>query len=208
MRENPVQEEPEPVDPASEALAPHEPGRGPEQVAPGSEVPGSEVPWPEQPGQAAFADFVAAVAGPVRRYLHRRTDPDTAEDVLGDVFVVCWRRRAELPDDPLPWVYVVARNCLANAARAARRRDRLARRVAEVTPLPVVDPSDVDAGPGSGVLAALGRLRAADAELLRLWAWEDLAPARIAHVLGISPNAAAIRLHRARRRLREQLVDP
>jgi RNA polymerase sigma-70 factor (ECF subfamily) len=184
MRQDPVRGEPEQADPAPEALV------------------------PEDLGQAAFVDFVAAVAGPVRRYLHRRTDPDTAEDVLGDVFVVCWRRRAELPADPLPWVYVVARNCLANAARAARRRDRLARRVAEVTPLPVVDPSDVDAGPGSGVLAALGRLRAPDAELLRLWAWEDLAPARIAQVLGISPNAAAIRLHRARRRLREQLVDP
>jgi RNA polymerase sigma-70 factor (ECF subfamily) len=153
--------------------------------------------------QADFADFVAAVAAPVRRYLYRRTDPDTAEDVLGDVFVVCWRRREQIPAEPLPWTYVVARNCLANALRQARRRDRLARRIAAVDPLPVVEPPEPDAG----VLAALGRLRAADAELLRLWAWEDLGPTQLAELLGISPNAASIRLHRARQRLREVLAE-
>jgi RNA polymerase sigma-70 factor (ECF subfamily) len=44
-----------------------------------------------------------------------------------------------------------------------------------------------------------------DAELLRLWAWEQLAPGEIAGVLGITPNAASIRLHRARKRLRTAL---
>jgi RNA polymerase sigma-70 factor, ECF subfamily len=48
-------------------------------------------------------------------------------------------------------------------------------------------------------------LRADDAELRRLWAWEQLTPAEIATVLGISANAASIRLHRARERLRGQL---
>ena len=49
------------------------------------------------------------------------------------------------------------------------------------------------------------RLRTEDAELLRLWAWEQLAPGEIATVLGITANAASIRLHRAREKLREQL---
>lgn len=41
--------------------------------------------------------------------------------------------------------------------------------------------------------------------MLRLWAWEELAAAEIAQALGISTNAATIRLHRARERLRAQL---
>ena len=45
-----------------------------------------------------------------------------------------------------------------------------------------------------------------DQEVLRLWAWEQLAPREIALVLGITPNAASIRLHRATKKLREQLT--
>ena len=52
---------------------------------------------------------------------------------------------------------------------------------------------------------ALAALRDEDAELLRLWAWEQLTPAEIAEVLDITPNAASIRLHRAREKLREEL---
>jgi RNA polymerase sigma-70 factor (ECF subfamily) len=40
---------------------------------------------------------------------------------------------------------------------------------------------------------------------LRMWAWEQLAPAEIAEVLGITANAVSIRLHRAREKLREEL---
>ena len=42
-----------------------------------------------------------------------------------------------------------------------------------------------------------------------LWAWEELAPREIALVLGVTPNAVSIRLHRAKGRLRELLaVEP
>jgi RNA polymerase sigma factor (sigma-70 family) len=42
-----------------------------------------------------------------------------------------------------------------------------------------------------------------DREVLLLAAWERLSTAEIASVLGCSENAAALRLHRARRRLVE-----
>jgi RNA polymerase sigma-70 factor (ECF subfamily) len=51
------------------------------------------------------------------------------------------------------------------------------------------------------VLAALARLNDADAEVLRLDAWEQLPAVSIAAVLGIEPDAARQRLHRARRKL-------
>ncbi len=152
--------------------------------------------------QRTFDAFVREVAEPVRRYLARRTDPDTAEEAFAEVLLVCWRRVGDLPDEPLPWVYVVARNCLANAERSRRRRERLTARLRSVERHRVVpDPADA---PDHAVLhRALARLRSADAEVLRLWAWEDLTPREIATVLGVTENAAAIRLHRAKRRLRE-----
>jgi RNA polymerase sigma-70 factor (ECF subfamily) len=151
-----------------------------------------------------FEAVAPALVDPLRRYLARRTDPATADDVLAETLLVCWRRLEELPDDPLPWSYGVARNCLANAERGVRRQQRLAARIAAVDP-----PSQAAPGPDPGgdpdLDEALAALREEDAELLRLWAWEQLTPAEIAEVLGITPNAASIRLHRAREKLREQL---
>ncbi len=52
---------------------------------------------------------------------------------------------------------------------------------------------------------ALAALRPEEAELLRLWAWEQLTPAEIAVVLEITPNAASTRLPRAKRKLSDRL---
>jgi RNA polymerase sigma-70 factor (ECF subfamily) len=150
-----------------------------------------------------FEALAAEVVEPVRRFLARRTDRDTADDVLAETLLVCWRRLDEVPEPALPWVYGVARNCLANATRGDRRQYRLAARITVVDPpreaQPEPDPPD------ERVTEALAALRPEDAELLRLWAWEQLGPGEIAEVLGITPNAASIRLHRARGKFVEQL---
>ena len=148
----------------------------------------------------AFEALVADVYAPLQRYLRRRTDPVTADDVLGDVLLVMWRRADDIPADaPLAWCYGVARGCLANALRGSDRRLRLVRRIAQEPP---ATPTEDDP-----LLAeALDALPAGERELLRLWAWEQLAPAEIAVVLGITPNAASIRLHRSKQKLKDQLV--
>lgn len=148
---------------------------------------------------ARFEAVAAEVWVPLQRYLRRRTDAATADDVLGDVLLVMWRRRLDIPDDAaLPWCYGVARGCLANARRGDDRRLRLVQRIAaEPVAADAADP-DLD--------AALSRLPDRDRELLRLWAWEGLAPREIAVVLGITPNAASIRLHRAKEALRKDLT--
>ena len=154
-----------------------------------------------------FEEIAPSLIEPLRRFLARRTDPATADDVFSETLLVCWRRLDELPDEPLPWAYGVARNCLANAQRGVRRQERLAAKIAVVDP-----PPQAAAGPGAGegagdgdLAEALAALRPEEAELLRLWAWEQLSPTEIAAVLEITPNAAGIRLHRAREKLREQL---
>lgn len=160
--------------------------------------------------RARFEALAPELIDPLRRFLARRTDPATAEDALGDTLVVCWRRLDEVPaGKELPWAYGVARNCLANAERAARRQQRVAAKVAvndppvEAAPGPGDDV--VDNEPGDQVRAALAELPERDAELLRLWAWEQLGASEIAVVLDVTPNAASIRLHRAREKLRDEL---
>ena len=153
--------------------------------------------------QARFEAVMAAVYEPLQRYARRRTSPDVADDVVADALLVVWRRLDEIPADAeLPWCYRVAANCLANSRRAAGRRVRLASRVARLdAPVDVVGP-DL---PDPALHAALATLPEADQEVLRLWAWEDLAPAEIAIVLGVTANAVSIRLHRAKGRLAEAL---
>jgi RNA polymerase sigma-70 factor (ECF subfamily) len=150
------------------------------------------------------------VVEPVRRYLARRCDAATADEVLNDVLVVCWRRLDEVPVEPaesIPWAIGVARNLLANAERAQRRRDRLTAKVIALDPprLAALGPDADDGDDAIAVRDALTRLRRDDAELLRLWAWDQLESPQLATVLGISANAAAIRLHRAKRRLADEL---
>ncbi|MFE2313900.1 RNA polymerase sigma factor [Streptomyces sp. NPDC059441] len=152
------------------------------------------------------------VVEPLHRYLLRRTSADMVDDILAEAMLVLWRRIDDVPglgsapgslpdpDDVLPWCYGVARGCLANARRADGRRLRLVERLIrtqEQLPAGVADHSDLHAA-----LAALGAL---DREVVRLWAWEGLAPRQIAEATGLTSNAVSIRLHRAKKKLAEQL---
>ncbi|MXG90383.1 sigma-70 family RNA polymerase sigma factor [Nocardioides flavescens] len=150
-----------------------------------------------------FEALAAEVVEPVRRYLVRRTDPDTAEDVLADTLLVCWRRLDEVPEPSLPWVYGVAKNSLANAQRGERRQRRVTARIAVVDPPPEAT-READE-PDPRVSLALAALRKEEAELLRLWAFEQLGPSEIAQALEITPNAASIRLHRARQKFVDEM---
>jgi RNA polymerase sigma-70 factor (ECF subfamily) len=147
-----------------------------------------------------FESVVADVYAPLQRYLRRRTDHATADDVLGDVLLVLWRRADDIPRDAvLPWCYGVARGCLSNSLRGSERHLKLVRRLAAEPPCSAADDDPV-------LGEALHALSDGDRELLRLWAWEELAPREIALVLGITPNAASIRLHRATKKLKVELL--
>ena len=131
-------------------------------------------------------------------YAARRA-PGHERDIAAEVFLVAWRRRERVPDDALPWLLAIARNKLANHRRGARRRlaalVRLAREPQRAGPDPAEAP-DV-----SGLRAALARLSERDREIIALTAWDGLTASQAGAVIGVSPQAAAVRLHRARARL-------
>jgi RNA polymerase sigma-70 factor, ECF subfamily len=125
-----------------------------------------------------------------------------AEDVVAATFAVAWRRFGDKPvaEFELPWLYAIAARVLANQRRSLRRLVALRSRLREL-PAPAGDE-------GSNlpeVVAALNQLRRGDQEILRLAAWEGLTGAELAVALDCTENAAAIRLHRARRRLEDLL---
>jgi RNA polymerase sigma factor (sigma-70 family) len=145
----------------------------------------------------------------VMRYAARRTDPDTARDVVAETFLVAWRRLDTVPGraaEAEPWLYAVARRTLANADRSRRRADRVAARLAHQRPASAQVPDPADAvTERARVEQALLTLPDADQEALRLIGWEELSLASAALAMGCSRTAMAVRLHRARRRLARAL---
>jgi DNA-directed RNA polymerase specialized sigma24 family protein len=150
-----------------------------------------------------FDDLYERHQRAVLAYALRRTASlSDAEDVAAETFFIAWRRHQDSPDEPLPWLYAIARRVVANQRRAGDRRARLLQRVRSQ---PQDVPTPFPTGTEGPALVALRRLRPDDQELLRLVAWEGLGHAEIAVVLGVSVNAVTIRLHRARRRFVEAL---
>lgn len=140
----------------------------------------------------------------VAAYARRRAPTDTSDDVVASTFLVAWRRLGEVPADSLPWLLAVARNVVATQQRGSQRRGALRQRLAQADRSA---PTSAAEGSAGRVAAALGRLPENDREALTLIAWEGLRPAEAATVLGQSPAAFRVRLHRAKRRLRRELDD-
>ncbi len=151
-----------------------------------------------------FARLWRSYASNVYAYAARRTNVSDAEDVVADTFVVAWRRREEHPDHELAWLYGIARRVVGSSYRSSFRRRRLSRRVSDVVAHREADaPVSPDRRLGLDVLAGLSE---SDRETLLLCAWEGLTPDEAAFALGISPSAYRMRLARARKRLRADLL--
>ncbi len=153
-------------------------------------------------GDPWFEDLFATTHLEVANYIARRIDVrDDVSDVMADTYLIAWRKRHDSPDRELwrAWVISIARRVCANWRRANSRRQKLVEKVA------------LDAAGGENahtfdgdfdfrVHGALHRMKASDQELLTMLAWDDLSIQEMAQVLGITPEATRVRLHRAKRR--------
>ncbi len=150
---------------------------------------------------AAYAQHLRAVSA----YLYRRVERSFVEDLAADVFAIAWSKREQVaPGEELPWLYRIAANVIAN------HRRRQASAASFFASFRAVDsaPSAEDIVIADQSLAnAWKQLRPRDREVLALALLEDLPIATIALSLGISANAASIRLHRAKKVLGELLTE-
>jgi len=133
-----------------------------------------------------FRDHYAAVLA----FARRRATETAADEVAAETFAIAWRRADAIPADPLPWLLGIARRVLATQRRSNERRVRLERRLLETATESTDDQPTVETP---------------IAEAILLVAWEGLTVSQAARALGISAARFSVRLHRARRRLRNQL---
>lgn len=151
-----------------------------------------------------FAELYHRHYRPIRDFCRRRVASHLVDDAVADTFLTAWRRIDDVPqdDEALVWLYAVAYRVIGHQWRSATRYRRLEDRLRSVggRPAPAADES-IGGDEHRLVLEAAARLGDADAEVLRLTAWEQLSIADVATVLRISPNAVKQRLHRARQHL-------
>ena len=125
-----------------------------------------------------------------------------AEDLLSEVFIAALsassRVMAHDSGSALPWLYGIGLNVLHRHFRQQQPAPGVTRDLG--MDWDAVD-DRIDAWGERGRLrAALSVLTDSDRELLLLVGWEGLSQAEAATALGISPGAARVRMHRARKR--------
>jgi RNA polymerase sigma-70 factor (ECF subfamily) len=154
--------------------------------------------------EALYREHFRRVLG----YALARLEPERAKDAVAETFLVAWRRLSDVPSDPAPWLFGVARRVVAEQLRADSRRAALTERLASPgwqQPEHLADPADQVAQRDTA-LTALAGLSDRDREALTLIAWHGLTAGQAAQALGVSNLSFAVRLHRARRRLASALA--
>jgi RNA polymerase sigma-70 factor (ECF subfamily) len=163
---------------------------------------------PGQDRAESFTSLYDAVYADALRFVQRRSQPDHAEDVVAEAFMVVWRRLEELPrtrDDARAWTFGIVRNVLLNRHRAERRQRALGVRLAAHAPEASRPAEDDDVVSRVDLGKAWRLLSDVHQEALSLAVLEGLNAPNAAAVLGISPVAFRLRLSRARGALRLHL---
>ena len=139
----------------------------------------------------------------VARFLARRVPFDAVDDLCSDVFEVAWRKRHSAPKGyELAWLYKIAGNLVANWRRREATAANWLTRFAVVTYSPSAEQIAIA---DLSLAEAWSKLRTIDREILSLVVLDDLTAGQAAKLLGISANAASVRLNRARAALSKLL---
>ncbi len=159
-----------------------------------------------------FAAIFDRHATEIHRYAARRLGDGVAEDVVGETFLVAFRRRERYDQaypDARPWLYGIATNMISRHRQA---EVRFYRALARTGVDPVIESPADDviarvsaAGQRRGIAAALARLSASDRNTLLLVVWAELSYDEAASALRIPIGTVRSRLNRARRKMREAL---
>jgi RNA polymerase sigma-70 factor (ECF subfamily) len=153
---------------------------------------------------ATLPELYAHHRAGLRRYLARMIGEADAEDLLHDVF----ERAQAAAHDAEPsagWLYRIARNAALDVlrGRAVRARESVRESLRDETPSDTPDEDLARTRTRSCVLGLVDQLIPAHREIVRLTELRGLSDREAAETLRITVGSAKIRLHRARRALRE-----
>lgn len=130
---------------------------------------------------ARFSRTYEAFYGRIHAYAARRVGSGSADEIAAETFLVAWRRFAVMPEEPLPWLYGVARNVVLHHRARHARQDTA--RNALLSERFLVDDEPAE-GESDDVRAAWDGLSEHDQEVLALVAWDELPVHDAAAVLG------------------------
>ena len=161
----------------------------------------------------ALATLFDEHARELHRYLARRLDPASAEDLVAQTFLEAWQHWDRYRPDtgpPRAWLYGIATNLLRRHSRDEGRRLRAYGKAGAMPPTD--EPPDARAtaradadGQSAALATGLAALRTEERDVLLLVAWAGLTPAEVAQALELNPPTVRTRLHRARAALRKHI---
>jgi RNA polymerase sigma factor (sigma-70 family) len=166
----------------------------------------SEQPTEQAPDPAVIAALVEnhrRFLGFLQKRVGSRTD---AEEILQEAFVRGLARAGEIHDEEraVAWFYRLLRNAVVDHWRARAARDRGHEALAREAASEAADP-EVEGEICRCFEALLPTLKPEYAEMLRAVDLGGRRPVEVAAERGLTPNAAMVKLHRARRALRVRL---
>ena len=161
--------------------------------------------------QAAFTFLVNRYKEMVHAYAyHKVYDYQEAQDISQEVFIKAYRKLNQLkwPHKFRSWLYTIVSNeCKMWLRKHSRKREQEVNwedvSANELTELAVCAHSDEEMK--STVRNAMKTLPNDNQLVLSLYYMSDLSIKEVASFMGISPNNAKVKLHRARKHLGEKL---
>jgi RNA polymerase sigma factor (sigma-70 family) len=160
----------------------------------------------------AFEQLVALYQPRVSRLAFRLLGWNgDVEDVVQDVFVAALSKGKTFRGDASLWTWLTA--VTLNLCRTRLRRAALLRRLtggllrSENPQAAAADVPAVMDETSSRVRSAVAALPPRDREVIVLYYLEERPVAQISELIGITSNAVDVRLHRARRKLKDLLGD-
>ncbi|MER6158184.1 RNA polymerase sigma factor [Streptomyces sp. NPDC001868] len=160
-----------------------------------------------------FEEFYRRHVDAVMRFVARRVDdPHTAADLTAEIFLAvldsAHSYRPRLGSETA-WLYGIARNVVSSERRRVARETEHQRRISGRRLLEADDIARIEdridaESPGRRALAALARLPEGERAVMELIAVDQLTVTEAAASLGIRQVTARVRLHRARKALREE----
>jgi RNA polymerase sigma-70 factor (ECF subfamily) len=150
----------------------------------------------------AFAALHARYAAMVHAILLARLPPSDAEDQVQEVFLIAWKKLAQLDDASrfAAWLGAIARNRAVDWYRRRRPTEAL-----DDALVASGGASSSDVAEAQQVVAAIHGLPEAYRETLVMRLCEGMSGAEIAELTGLEPGSVRINLHRGMKLLREKL---
>ena len=147
-----------------------------------------------------FTSTYRQVLPQITRYLVRRVSHSEVEDLASRIFEIAWTKRSEAPKGfELPWLYRIAGFVVANHRRTEKAKENF---LVLFRPRDSAPSAEDIALSDLSLSEAWAKLTPAERQVISLSSFEDLNNADSARVLEISTNAFALRLSKAKTKLR------